>query len=104
LSRIGVAPTARCLDLGCGGGDVTRALAGNASDGFVLGADLDETRLELARAEAALENVADAVVAAGLASPAEVKQTIKELYAFAHAEGTLMSLPRIVQSWGRRTA
>jgi hypothetical protein len=53
----------------------------------VLGADLDETRLELARAEAALENVADAVVAAGLASPAEVKQTIKELYAFAHAEG-----------------
>jgi 2-polyprenyl-3-methyl-5-hydroxy-6-metoxy-1,4-benzoquinol methylase len=68
LSRVGIAPTARCLDLGCGGGDVTRALAGIASDGFVVGADL-ETKLELAR-----------------------------------AEGTLMSLPRIVQSWGRRTA
>jgi 2-polyprenyl-3-methyl-5-hydroxy-6-metoxy-1,4-benzoquinol methylase len=68
FSRVGIAPTARCLDLGCGGGDVTRALAGIASDGFVVGADL-ETKLELAR-----------------------------------AEGTLMSLPRIVQSWGRRTA
>jgi hypothetical protein len=51
-----------------------------------------------------LENIAEAVVAAGLASSAEVKQTIEELYALAPVEGTLMSLPRIVQSWGRRTA
>jgi SAM-dependent methyltransferase len=57
LSRVGIAPTARCLDLGCGGGDVTRALAGITSDGFAVGADLDETKLELARAEAATAGV-----------------------------------------------
>jgi SAM-dependent methyltransferase len=235
FSRIGIPETARCLDLGCGGGDVTRALAGIASDGFVVGTDLDDTKLSLARAEAAaagveniefrvddvmqpaskerfdvvyarfllthvtdparalmsmvdrletggvlvvedidcsghfchppspafsryvewytkaarargcdpnigprlpgiardaglndvginvvqpaglsgdvkmiapitLENVAGAVVAADLATTNEVNQTVAELYAFARADGTLMSLPRIVQTWGRRTA
>jgi SAM-dependent methyltransferase len=235
FSRVGIAPTARCLDLGCGGGDVTRALAGIASEGFVVGTDLDETKIEIARAEAAtagvgnvefrvddvrqpasderydvvyarfllthlaepakaltttvhrlerggvlvvedvdcsghfchppspaftryvewyskaavargcdpnlgprvpgllrdaglgdvgvnvvqpaglagevkliapitMENVADAVIGAGLATPQEVSQTVEELYAFARADGTLLSLPRVVQTWGRRAA
>jgi SAM-dependent methyltransferase len=62
LERIGVAPGARCLDVGCGGGDVAMALARMAGpDGAVVGVDIDEVKLELARYEAAdagLENVA----------------------------------------------
>jgi ubiquinone/menaquinone biosynthesis C-methylase UbiE len=60
FARVGIAPTARCLDLGCGGGDVTRELAQIASDGFIVGADLDATTIELARAEtteAGIDNV-----------------------------------------------
>lgn len=51
--RVGVAASSRCLDLGCGGGDVTVALAGLAPNGFVVGADMDEPQLEVARREAA---------------------------------------------------
>jgi SAM-dependent methyltransferase len=236
FARVGIASTARCLDLGCGGGDVTRELAQIASDGFVVGTDLDATKVELARAETAdagvdnvefrvedalqppadwqrfdvvyarflfshladpskalenitarvepggvllvedidcsghfcyppslafaryvewyiktahargcdpnigprlpgllrdaglddiamnvvqpagfsgeikliapitMEMVADSVVAADVASIEEVNQTVDELYAFANTEGTVQSLPRIVQTWGRRVA
>jgi hypothetical protein len=51
-----------------------------------------------------MENVADAVIGARLATPQEVSQTVEELYAFARADGTLLSLPRVVQAWGRRAA
>ena len=51
--RLGIASTDRCLDLGCGGGDVTRELARIVSAGFVVGTDLDATTVELARAETA---------------------------------------------------
>jgi len=57
FDRVGIPPTARCLDVGCGGGDVTVALAGRARDGTVVGIDLDETKLGLARAEAAAAHV-----------------------------------------------
>jgi SAM-dependent methyltransferase len=233
FSRVGIAPTARCLDVGCGGGDVTRELAQIASDGLVVGTDLDAMTMELARtetAEAGIENVefrvddalqppadgqrfdvvyarflfthladpakaleniaarvdpggvlvvedidcsahfchppspafaryvdwyiktahargcdpnigprlpgllrdaglgdiamnvvqpagfsgevkliapitmemvADATVAANVATSEEVDQTVDELYAFANTEGTVQSLPRVVQTWGR---
>jgi ubiquinone/menaquinone biosynthesis C-methylase UbiE len=52
--RAGLRPGMRCLDCGCGGGDVSFELARLVgSDGFVLGIDIDELKLELARSEAA---------------------------------------------------
>lgn len=47
-----VRPTARCLDWGCGGGDVTTMLARRLPTGSVTGVDLDEVKVDLARAEA----------------------------------------------------
>lgn len=61
LGRAGVRPGMRCLDLGCGGGHVSRRLAelvGGA--GSVVGLDLDSVKLEAARQEcrdAGLRNV-----------------------------------------------
>src|SRR5262245_537260 len=52
LERVGVAASARCLDMGCGGGDVTVALARLAPDGFVVGVDMDASKLDIARSEA----------------------------------------------------
>jgi SAM-dependent methyltransferase len=53
FTRVGIERTARCLDVGCGGGDVTVALARRARDGTAIGIDVDETKIDLARAEAA---------------------------------------------------
>jgi SAM-dependent methyltransferase len=52
LDRLGVASGARCLDAGCGGGDVTCAIAARVPDGAVVGIDADDTALEIARTEA----------------------------------------------------
>ena len=49
LTRVGVGPTARCLDVGRGGGDVTLERARLATEGPVVGIDLDETKIVLAR-------------------------------------------------------
>jgi SAM-dependent methyltransferase len=48
-----------------------------------------------------MENIADSVIAEGLASQAEVDGIIAGLYEFAHSPRTVLSLPRIVQAWGR---
>lgn len=61
LDRVGVAPGARCLDLGCGSGDVTFELARRAGPaGHVTGLDQDEVKLALAREEAADAGIANA--------------------------------------------
>jgi SAM-dependent methyltransferase len=51
-----------------------------------------------------LENIADAVVSEGLATWEEIDHLVRELYALAADPDTLLALPRIVQSWGRRPA
>lgn len=51
-----------------------------------------------------LEAVADAMVAADVATSEDVGHTIEELYAFANTEGTVQSLRRVVQTWGRRSS
>jgi SAM-dependent methyltransferase len=53
LERIGVPRGARCLDAGCGGGDVSLTLARMVGpSGAVLGVDIDRVKLDLARYEA----------------------------------------------------
>jgi SAM-dependent methyltransferase len=59
FERVGVPPEARCLDVGCGGGDVTCELARLVPKGSVLGVDIDDTKLELARSEAAEAGVSN---------------------------------------------
>jgi ubiquinone/menaquinone biosynthesis C-methylase UbiE len=60
FDRIGVGPGWHCLDVGCGGGDVTIELARRVRPGVAIGVDLDEAQLALARQEgdaAELDNV-----------------------------------------------
>lgn len=53
LADVGIPSGAICLDVGCGGGDVTREIARAAGPaGRVMGVDLDEAKLDLARREA----------------------------------------------------
>jgi SAM-dependent methyltransferase len=51
-----------------------------------------------------MENIADAVVAAGFVSRAEVDEIVAGLYECARDGRTVMSVARVVQAWGRRPA
>jgi SAM-dependent methyltransferase len=53
LERAGVTAGMRCLDVGCGGGDVTFDLASLVGlTGLAVGVDVDATKIELARQDA----------------------------------------------------
>src|SRR5262249_2141998 len=53
LAEVGIPAGAHCLDVGCGGGDVTFELARAAgATGRAIGVDLDEIKLDMARREA----------------------------------------------------
>ena len=53
LDRIGIGKSARCVDVGCGGGHVTCDMASRVGEGgSVMGIDKDPTVLHLARVEA----------------------------------------------------
>jgi SAM-dependent methyltransferase len=61
FERLGVGAELRCLDVGCGGGDVTLELARRVGPhGQVIGVDIDETKLALARQEAAAQRLGNA--------------------------------------------
>ncbi|MBC7777540.1 MAG: class I SAM-dependent methyltransferase [Phycisphaerae bacterium] len=48
----------RCLDLGCGGGDVTLAIAKRIGfDGIIVGLDLDEHKIQLATESASIKGI-----------------------------------------------
>ena len=58
FDRLGLREAQSCLDVGCGGGDATLELARRVGPrGRVVGVDIDATKLELARAEAAERGV-----------------------------------------------
>jgi ubiquinone/menaquinone biosynthesis C-methylase UbiE len=71
LDRIDVRPGMDCVDVGCGGGAVTLALAQRVGPtGRVIGLDLDETQLRLATAAAADAELTNVVFrAADLSAP-----------------------------------
>lgn len=60
LKRFGVGSGMACLDVGCGGGDIAFELARMAGPtGRVVGWDIDEMILELARSEAQSQNLSN---------------------------------------------
>src|SRR5262245_46074944 len=60
LERAGVSAGTSCLDVGCGGGDVTLELARMVGpSGRVVGVDFDAAKIEIARREAAQQGLSN---------------------------------------------
>jgi ubiquinone/menaquinone biosynthesis C-methylase UbiE len=60
LDRLDLCPGMRCVDIGCGGGDVSFELAGRVgANGHVTGIDMDEVKLALAGETAAERGIAN---------------------------------------------
>jgi ubiquinone/menaquinone biosynthesis C-methylase UbiE len=51
-----------------------------------------------------MENIAEAVIAEGLATAEEIRGIVADLYAFADTPGSLGSMPRIFEAWASRRA
>ena len=49
-----------------------------------------------------MEAIADSVLAAKLAERSEIDTVVDELYAYGRDPHTVLSVPRVVQAWGRR--
>jgi len=68
LAEVGIPTGAICLDVGCGGGDVTFELARAAGPtGRAIGVDLDEIKLDMARREAAVDQASASPTRSGSA-------------------------------------
>src|SRR5689334_11865638 len=58
LDRVGLRTGMSCVDVGCGGGDVTLDIARLVGrEGRVLGIDIDAIKIDLAREEAAVAGI-----------------------------------------------
>jgi hypothetical protein len=51
-----------------------------------------------------MENIADVVIAEGLATKAEVDGIVRELYSFARRPDSIGCMPRCFEVWGRKRA
>lgn len=95
LDRVGVPAGARCLDVGCGPGDVTLELARRAgSRGVVTGVDIDQVKLDIAR---------DRARAAGLSNTEFVLGRIEQLpelpgHDIVYSRNVIQHLPEPIEA------
>jgi SAM-dependent methyltransferase len=96
---VGIPADASCLDVGCGGGDVTLTLARRAHAGRTAGVDLDEEKIALARAEAAAAGVTNVEFGTGdVMAPADGARhdVVYVRFLLTHLPDPAAALARIV--------
>jgi ubiquinone/menaquinone biosynthesis C-methylase UbiE len=107
LHAAGVREGMRCLDLGCGGGDVTLALARLVGPtGRVVGIDMDAVKIELARQDGRDDGVEHVEYRAGDAAALDARDEYDAVYArlllthLADPEATLQHMVAAVKRNG----
>jgi ubiquinone/menaquinone biosynthesis C-methylase UbiE len=99
FADVGVGPGLTCLDLGCGGGAVTMELAKLVGpSGRAVGIDMDEVKLELARADAAaggFSNIEFRSADVGEWSEPEAYDVVYARFLLEHVPGPLDLLHRM---------
>jgi ubiquinone/menaquinone biosynthesis C-methylase UbiE len=82
FDRLEVQSGLNCLDVGCGGGDITLALARRvAPGGMVVGLDIDDEKLRIARLEAEQQGIDNVEFRAGDIRDAEATPVFDFVYA-----------------------
>jgi SAM-dependent methyltransferase len=105
LDRAGVGPGMACLDVGCGGGDMTTALARRVGPpGTAVGIDCDATALDIARQEAAerdLTNVEYRALDVFELADRERFDVVYARFLLSHLSDPGAALERLVRSLAR---
>jgi SAM-dependent methyltransferase len=100
LDTVGVARGSRCIDVGCGGGHVSRELARRVGpDGRVVGVDLDPDVVSLARADARRDGLNNLCFEVGDAAALDAGD-----YDLAYCRFLLSHVPRPAEVLGSITA
>lgn len=82
LCEVGVPGGSICLDIGCGGGDITFELArATGPTGRAIGVDLDETKIEMARREAEQQGLSNTTFEVGDVTQWEPREQFDIVYA-----------------------
>jgi ubiquinone/menaquinone biosynthesis C-methylase UbiE len=101
LDRLGVGEGMRCLDVGCGGGDVSVELARRVgNDGEVTAIDFDAGKLEIARQEAAELGLANLIYIHTDLFDLTLDQPVDVVYArfvLAHLKDPVAALRRMAE-------
>ncbi len=105
IERMAVPEDARVLDLGCGSGWASRLLAGRASEGSVVGVDISDEMIELARnTSAAFPNAEFQVAGAGQLPFADGTFTqafsMESLYYYDDMAAALREIARVLVPGG----
>ena len=102
LDAAGVGEGMRVLDVGCGGGDVTLALAQLVgAHGAVVGIDVDDVKLELARADAVRAGIEHVEYRIGDATAIDAREEYDVVYArflLTHLADPTATLARMVRA------
>ncbi len=89
LNRVGIQPGMKCLEVGCGSGDLTFDLAGIVGpSGRVVATDIDDVKIRLARSEAEEQHLTNVEFRV-----ADIVEDGIEAFDFAHARFVLTHLP-----------
>ncbi|HXY93657.1 MAG TPA: class I SAM-dependent methyltransferase [Acidimicrobiia bacterium] len=102
LDRAGLRRGMRCLDLGCGGGDVTLAMARVVGPtGAVVGIDMDAVKVELAQQDANTEGIRNVEFRRGEATELDARDAYDLVYArllLTHVPARTMVLDRMIDA------
>ena len=106
IARMGLTPEARILDVGCGSGWATRLIAERATRGQVVGIDISDEMVELARSSSsAFSNVSFEVASAEALPFADGEFThafsMESLYYYSDIRSALKEIARVLANNGR---
>jgi ubiquinone/menaquinone biosynthesis C-methylase UbiE len=94
FSRARIRPGMKCVDLGCGGGEVSLEMA------RLVGPGGSVTGVELAWST--LDAVSEAILSEGVATSGELAAALASLRQFTDDQTTLIARPRVFQLWSAR--
>ncbi|HEY6119481.1 MAG TPA: methyltransferase domain-containing protein [Pyrinomonadaceae bacterium] len=105
LALMGVGRGAHVLDVGCGSGWASRLLAKQAVDGSVVGIDISDEMVELARASSSSLANLEFQVASAQRLPFDDRQfthafSMESLYYYADIPGALAEIYRVLMAGG----
>ncbi|HET6891907.1 MAG TPA: methyltransferase domain-containing protein, partial [Pyrinomonadaceae bacterium] len=105
IKRMQIPPDARVLDVGCGSGWAARLMAQQASEGWVVGIDVSDEMISVARAESAGYSNLEFRIASAEHMPFDAGGfthafSMESLYYYTDIEASLVEIRRVLDKGG----